>query len=47
MRSLGSPKDDGVFRRGTAAEMWGEITYIYETFSELKDSMPQYLTELS
>ena len=47
MRSLGSHRDDGVFRRGMAAKMWGVITYIYENISELKDSMLQYLTELS
>ena len=47
MRSLGSQEDDGVFRRGMAAKMWGAITYIFEYISELKDSMPQYLTELS
>ena len=47
MRSLGSQEDDGVFSGVVAAKMLGVITYIYETFSDLKDSMPQYLTELS
>ena len=47
MRSLGSQDDDWVFSRGVTATIWGMITYIYETFSELKDAMPKYLTELS
>ena len=47
MRSLGSQEDDGVFRRGVVVKMWGVITYTFEYISELKYSMPQYLTELS